>query len=198
MKFRLSILCALLLFQSCDSKKITISDLKQKQNEIDSLWTNEITDTLQTNKYYLKNFGITQQGQTIRLDNLKIDNWPNTLISFHDILLDPLNKSIASQDWVADSHEGSCLSRHYFNNNGQSFARLISNYYYDDSIGTMVDDKTYEYFDTDNRSLGQEYYLADDKQNRIVKQVGRPKLDGHQFPFYKNYTEFVASNKIAQ
>ena len=142
------------------------------------------------------NFGVTQQGKTVRLDNLKIDNWPDILISFHDILLDSVGNPIATQDWTANAHEGSCLSRHYFNDSRESFARLISNYYYDDSTETMVDDKTIEYFGRSSKSVGREYYLADDKGDRIVKQVGRPKLDGHQFPFYKGYKEFVVSNKI--
>ena len=196
MTFRLLIIGGLILFQSCNTGRTSIADLKKKQNQIDSLWTSEVNDSLQRSKYSLMNFGVTPQGDAIRLDNLKIDNWPNVIIRFHDILLDSVGNPIASQDWTADAHEGSCLSRHYFNDGRQSFARLISNYYYDDSTETMVDDKTMEYFDRDSKSLGREYYLADDKGDRITKQVGQPMLDGHQFPFYKNYEEFVVANKI--
>jgi hypothetical protein len=195
MRIKLLILWGLILIQACDTKN-TIADLKWKQNEIDSLWTTKVNDSLRLSEYNLTNYGVTQNGETIRLDNLKIDYWPNNLISFHDILLDPKGNPIACQDWVADAHEGSCFSRHYFNKNRQSFARLISNYYFDDSTKTIVDDKTMEYFDKYSKSLGREYYLADDKGERIVKQIGRPLLDGHQFPFYKNYQEFVTSNNI--
>ena len=186
----------MIVLYSCNSTTGDLAKIKLEQKHIDSLWTIEISDSLKvTTPYSIKSFCSTQSGKTIRLDNLKIENWPEDIISFHDILYTKDARPIAAQDAVL-GHAESCLSRHFFNDKGQTIARLIGNWYYDDSLELALDDRKIEFYDADLRTLEIDSVIQDDKGNKVPGQVSNPKLDGKVLPFYKTFYEFISSNKI--
>jgi hypothetical protein len=199
MKLRVLIFFLIPVTQNCEVTDKDLTLVRTAQEKIDLLWTIETSDSLRaTNKHYIKNFGATQNGKTVWLDNLNTDNWPEDLISYHDILYDSANMPIASQDALLDAHLGSCLSRHYFNNEGNVFARLVNNYYYDRSTGIIVNERRLEYFGAKRTSIGKDYLVQDHQGKLIESKTGPPQLDGRRFPFYPSFEEFVASNKIGQ
>ena len=196
MKFRLLIISALIAFYSCDRATRDLGEIKSMQREIDSLWMIEVSDSLRpTTSYYMRNFAVTQSGQTIRLDNLKIENWPEGILSFHDILYTEYGRPVAAQDAIL-GHGESCLSRHYFNHKGETISRLIANWFYDDSTKLLVDDRKIAFYDADFQTLEIDSILHDDKGAKILIQVQEPNLDGKVLPSYKAFEEFVSSNKI--
>lgn len=196
MKFRLLIITALIAFYSCDRGTPDLGEIKSMQREIDSLWMIEVSDSLRpTTSYYMRNFAVTQSGQTIRLDNVKIENWPEGILSFHDILYTKDGRPVAAQDAVL-GHGESCLSRHYFNDKGETISRLIANWFYDDSTKLLVDDRKITFYDADFKTLAIDSILHDDKGGKILSQVKKPNLDGKVLPSYKAFEEFMSSNKI--
>jgi hypothetical protein len=196
MTCRLLIIASLIVLFSCDRKTDDLGKIKSKQKEIDSLWVIEVSDSLRkTSTYQLIQFAATQSGQTIRLDNIKIENWPEDILSFHDILFTSDNQPIAAQDAVL-GHTESCLSRHYFNDKGQTISRLIDNWYYDDSLESSVDGREIQFYGADLRMLEIDSVLQDEKGNKILGQVPKPRLDGKVLPSFKTFDEFLSSNKI--
>jgi hypothetical protein len=180
----------------CDTATVDLGKIKLEQSRIDSLWAIEISDSLKnTTPYSIKSFGLRQSGKVIRLDNLKIENWPEDILSFHDILYTEGGRPIAAQDAIL-GHAESCLSRHYFNSQGKAISRLIDNWYYDDSIKIVVEDRKIEFYDVDMEILQADSIRQDNKGNKFLKQVSKPRLDGKVFPQYETADEFTSSNKI--
>jgi hypothetical protein len=197
MTFRPLIIIAILpVLHACDSSTVYLEKIKSEQKHIDSLWNIEISDSLKsTSPYYILSFCSTHSGKTTRLDNLKIENWPEDILSFHDILYAKDGQPIAAQDAVF-GHAESCLSRHYFDGKRQTISRLIDNWYYNDSLESSVDDKKIEFYSANLRMLEIDSVLLDEKGNTILGQVSKPRLDGKVLPSYKTLDEFIASNKI--
>jgi hypothetical protein len=186
----------LTILWNCDNQTDRLAEIRSTQKTIDSLWTMEISDSLRSkSNHHLKQFALSISGRTIRVDNVKIENWPEDIASFHDVLYTEAGRPIASQDAVL-GHAESCLSRHYFDDKGHTISRLIDNWYYDDSLEIAVDVRTLEFYSPSFKLLKIDSVIQDEKGNKLLGSTSKARLDGKAFPSYKTFDEFVSSNNI--